>query len=275
MLPVMGFMRGVLNRSILATAARGPPGVSRIARRRRRRAARAPPRGVARSASGRVEKAVFEGHDAQTAAERREVHRRSRKSGTRRLADGLVAGRERLVEQHAAGRQRGRSSVGNKRAPQVVRDDDGVEAPAGKRPRRRPRCRRRTPRRCRCSGAIAAASRSTAVTREPRAASQRMWRPLPQATSSTRAARRGSGAPSARPRATGRCRCSGDGGPSEAGPDPVGEVDRQVGPQVGGEHRRQRAQRAAPRDQRSVRAHGFMPAARARAHDRRSRASAG
>src|SRR5678816_1088351 len=89
-----------------------------------------------------------------------------------------------------------------------------------------------------CSAAVAALSRSTAVTTWPRAASQVVCRPLPAATSRTLP--------------PGAIRCAqrsihGDGGRgviapadggSEAGPDPVGEVDGEVGPLVGDEHRR-------------------------------------
>src|SRR4051812_18561849 len=95
-------------------------------------------------------------------------------------------------------------------------------------------------------GASAALSRSTAVTAWPRAASKRAYRPLPAATSRT--------LPSAAIRCAQRSiqgdgddkddACDvgcgviarADGKASEAGPDPVGEVDGEVGPLVGGEH---------------------------------------
>ena len=108
MLPVMGFMRGVLNRSILAT--------------RRRGAARAPADSAPRLAPGRLahrrhalhealgvaEEAVFVGHDAQTRGGAEKFTAGEQKVGPRRPADGLVAGREGLVEQDAARRERGR-----------------------------------------------------------------------------------------------------------------------------------------------------------------------
>src|SRR6187455_2565106 len=87
------------------------------------------------------------------------------------------------------------------------------------------------------SGVIAAASRSIAVTTWPRAASQVVCRPPPAATSRTlppgaiRCAQRsiqgdvGIGCGVIAP---------ADGEPSEAGPDPVGEIDGEVGPLVGG-----------------------------------------
>jgi hypothetical protein len=56
------------------------------------------------------------------------------KFGPARSADGLVADRERLVEQHAAGRER-RAQRGKERTPEVVGDDDRVEAAAAERPR--------------------------------------------------------------------------------------------------------------------------------------------
>src|SRR5436190_9592994 len=95
------------------------------------------------------------------------------------------------------------------------------------------------------TGAIAAPSRSTAVTAWPRAASQRACRPLPAATSRTlppaaiRCAQReihGDGDDNDDACEIG-CRviARAGGKASEAGPDPVREVDGEVGPLVGGE----------------------------------------
>ena len=110
MLPVMGFMGvGWLNPSILATRHRRPPRApARPADGARGPGADLAHRGDALHESvGVAQEAVFECHDAQTRGDAEKFTAGEQKVGPRRPADGLVAGREGLVEQDAAGADRG------------------------------------------------------------------------------------------------------------------------------------------------------------------------
>ena len=86
MLPMMGFMRVVLESGDFSAAARRGPGSAAGSAARGRRGALAHRDDALHEALGVVEEAVFVGDDAQTRGEAAEVHRgASRKSGR----DGL------------------------------------------------------------------------------------------------------------------------------------------------------------------------------------------
>ncbi len=136
---------------------------------------------------GRGQEAVFIGHHAP-AGGRAGLHHfagAQQEIRARGLAHGLVAGGEGLVDQNAAGRHAGQQR-GQQRPPQVVGDDHGAEAAAGQGPRAVLDVR---PSRCRCPrrpGRQAPRRRGPRPSRQsPGPASQRRWRPEPQATSST------------------------------------------------------------------------------------------
>jgi predicted amidohydrolase len=96
-----------------------------------------PPRGDAldHRRAGIAQHHGFVGHHRQAARARHveQLAIAQQEGGVARLAEALVAGHERLVEQHAAGLERGQQG-GPQRPVQVVGDDHGAEAPAGQRP---------------------------------------------------------------------------------------------------------------------------------------------
>ena len=143
--------------------------------------------------------ALLERNDREGGKSIEEFARPQQEIRVARPPEPLVADHERLVDQHAAGRQHRRERA-QQRPVQVIRDDDSVIAAA------EPRddavrvagfevdfgaIRTGAPARC-CS--MNSTSRSTAVTFSPISSSSRVWRPAPAARSRTRPPARISGA---------------------------------------------------------------------------------